>query len=163
MNMTKQIDLTQGKFAIVDDGDFEMLSSRKWFAFNNCNRGWYAVCHNNDLPSRSLIRMHRVILNPPIGFFIDHINGNGLDNRRENLRVVNRSENQWNRKTNKNSVSGIKGIKRRKNDGKWRAVIRVHGKSIHIGYFDSLENAVDAYNESAKLYHGEFATLNPKN
>jgi len=104
--------------------------------------------------------MHRLILNPPAGITIDHINGNGLDNRRENLRLAGRGQNQCNRGKQSNNTSGFKGVTWHKNLNKWEAGISISGKRYHVGFYKTPEAAARAYDDAAKKYHGEFARLN---
>lgn len=153
----KKIMLTQNKFALVDDDDHETLSKHKWH-FADCGNTGYAKRYN---PTRkpTLLRMHNVILPLLEGYMCDHINGNGLDNRKSNLRLVTKSQNMMNRGLQKNSISGYVGVSKHK-QGKWRAYIKVNRKQIHIGMFTDKKEAAKAYNEAAKHYHGEFAKLN---
>jgi len=152
----KQIELTQGKIAIVDDCDYEWLSQWKWHY--NSGRGYAA--RNSSRPNQKTLWMHHVILeHAGIDFIhIDHIDRDKLNNRRKNLRPATLSQNQWNQKKYRNNTSGFKGVY--KNRNKWCAQIRVNGKRIHIGYFVDLKEAALAYNEAAKKYHGEFSCLN---
>ena len=101
----KKIPLSQGQFSLVDDEDFDILSKFKWYYSKGRNTN-YAIAANN----RKLIRMHRLIMNPKKGFVIDHINGDGLDNRRENLRICSYSHNSMNSALKKGNKSGIKGV-----------------------------------------------------
>jgi hypothetical protein len=148
----KQIPLTQNKVAIVDDKDFVELSKYKWYFAQG-----YAV--RNSPPPQRKIFMHRIILNPTKGKIIDHINGDSLDNRQDNLRMSTVSENQHNQKVRKN-ISGYKGVHWHKRIKKWHAKIKVEMNDIHLGYFSDRVEAAKAYNKGAKLYHGEFAKLN---
>jgi hypothetical protein len=100
--------------------------------------------------------MHRLIMNAPIGYDVDHINHNGLDNRRCNLRVCTRTQNQANSKPRKKS-SKYKGVSWSNSENKWRAFIRINGKGKTIGRFDSELDAAEAYNNEAKKCFGEFA------
>jgi len=105
--------------------------------------------------------MRKLIIKIPPGMFIDHINHNGLDNRKANLRPATRTQNIWHRKKFKRpSRSQYKGIDWSKTQKKWRARIRVNGKRIYLGSFDNELEAAKAYDEAAKRYHGEFASLN---
>lgn len=150
----KAIKLTQNKMAIVDDDDFYSLSQFKW-CFQNSPRGYgYAVRINK----KRLIIMHRLIMNAKEGMEVDHINGNTLDNRRCNLRVCSPPENKRNRKINKGSYSGYKGVDFKKN--RWRARIQINKKSLFLGCFMTKEEAAEAYNIAALKYHKEFACLN---
>ena len=155
--MPKQIELTQGKVAIVDDEDFEWLNQWKWYAVR---RGtiWYAV-RTKRLPKRRIIYMHRIIMEPPVDLQIDHQNMDGLDNRRCNLRICTRSQNLMNsKKCHLDHTSRFKGIYWNKRDKKWHA--RIGHKGHHIGYFDDELEAAKAYNKIAFKLFGEFARLN---
>lgn len=149
--MTKQIELTQGQVAIVDDEDFEFLNQWKWFAQKDKNT-FYAV---RGFGKR--IRMHRVIMNTPNDMQVDHIDGNGLNNTRANLRNCTVAENTRNRKKPSTNTSGYMGVF--PSAKKWRAEI-THGKKIHLGYFDNPVDAAHAYDQAAKEYFGEFAKTN---
>lgn len=149
----KKIPLTQGKFALVDDCDFEVLSQHKWHA---CER-------NNIFYARRFVRkgtvahMHREIMKCPKFLEVDHRDGNGLNNLRENLRIATHSQNMRNSRTPKNNITGFKGVSFTTREQKYRAVIYVDGKMIHLGYFQSPEEAHKAYCAGATLHHGEFA------
>lgn len=154
--MTKSIPLTQGKFALVDDEDFEKLNKHKW-TFQA--RG-YAYRRNPDKEKSLVLWMHRVIMNPECGMEVDHINGNKLDNRKENLRLATRSQNGHNMPLHKRNTSGFKGVTFWKRDNNWKSQITVDGKNLHIGYFEDPKDAAKAYDKSAREHFGEFARLN---
>jgi hypothetical protein len=151
----RKIELTQGRVALVDDCDFDWLSQWNWYFANG-----YAVRGERHPEGKSqMILMHRVIMNAPDGMHVDHINGDGLDNRRSsNLRLCNHSQNQANRGPSSNSRSGIKGVWW--HHQKWQAAIKIDGRTIHLGYFDHAADAAAAYDQAAIKYHGEFAQLN---
>ena len=149
------ISLTQGQNAIVDTADFEWLNQWNWIAvWSEDSKTFYAA---RSTPS---IKMHREILGCSSKEQGDHKNGNGLDNRRENLRKCSRSQNAKNRKMNRNNAYGFKGISFYKKIGKWGAHIRTNTKFIHLGCFPSAKEAAYAYDVAAKIHHGEFARLN---
>lgn len=152
----KEIQLTQEKVALVDDDDYKWLSGWKWYA--QCSRGerWYVVRNLN--PGRIL--MHRLILNPPLGYECDHIDGNGFNNQRGNLRVCTTAQNQYNQIPQNGVSSKYKGVSRHKPARKWRVKIRLNGKQIHLGVFHSEIDAAKAYNQAAIKYFGDFARLN---
>ena len=153
--MTKIIPLTQGKVAIVDDADFEWLNQWKW----NFN-GRY-VCRSVGLfLHRTKIRIHRQIMSAPADMQVDHINGNPLDNRRENLRICTPAQNTCNRKAVVNSKSGYKGVTKKNSSRKWIPEIRKDGKKLYLGSYDTPEEAAKAYDKAAKEIFGEFAKLN---
>lgn len=169
--MAKCIELTQGRVAIVDDDDFEILNQCKW------HYGWgYAKRRVYFGGGRSkYLRMHRVIMNPPDGIQVDHKNGDGLDNRRCNLRIATAHQNLSNQKTQTNPAkhSRYKGVSlaryyRRRRDGTevtglsrpWRAYIVKNNRQHPLGNFATQEEAARAYDDKAKELFGEFARLN---
>ncbi len=103
--------------------------------------------------------MHNLIINTPDGMEADHINGNTLDNRRSNLRICTRGQNQRNRRGNLNGTSKYKGVSFKNENKKWVAQIGFK-KNMFIGYYKTEIEAALAYNEAAKKYHGKFARLN---
>lgn len=153
--MAKQIPLTQGQFAIVDDEDFERLNQHKWYF----NQG-YAVHCVGKRPNYKQILMHREIMKPLPGFQIDHINHKKLDNRRINLRICNNSENSRNRAHLQKSSSKYKGVTWHKKDKRWIAQIKICGKQKRIGAFKDEAKAARAYNKKAIELFGKFARLN---
>lgn len=153
----KKIPLTQGKFAIVDDADYERLSKWKWRA----DFKGYAVRERRlrDGVGGRTIRMHREIMEPAEGLQVEHINGDKADNRRENLRVCTRAENARNRRKNVNNTTGFKGVRRhsRQNGPRlWVAQVDL----VYLGCYATAEEAARAYDEAALKLHGEFAQLN---
>lgn len=150
----KKIALTQGKFAKVDDSDYDFLNKWKWYAhFRN---GWYAI-RNISLSSgrQTQIKMHRIILDVPKGLQTDHKDGDGLNNQRNNLRVCTNSQNQKNKGSYRTNTSGFKGVSFNKK--KWMARISVDGKRIHLGYFLDKVEAYKTYCDACLKYHGEFS------
>lgn len=155
--MTKQIALTNGNFTLVDDKDYEWLNSYEWHCSNN------RACRmtSTETGKRTSILMSRQIMNFPIGKLVDHKNGNSLDNQRSNLRVCTKGQNNMNKGVYTFSMSSdYKGVCWREHAKKWKAYIKINRKQIHLGYFSTEKEAALAYNEGAKLYHGEFARLN---
>lgn len=157
----REIPLTQGKFAIVDDADYPILSQYKW-----CINGGYAARgyhHNGKLHIEKM--HHRILGHAPPGFIVDHINGNRFDNRRVNLRFITQQQNTFNsaRKIPKligAHNSGYKGVTWRNDRNKWRATITKDGKRTYIGLFDTKFEAACAYNERALELFGKYARLN---
>lgn len=152
----KQILLTQGKFTLVDDEDFEFLNQWKWYLSNTgyAVRAQWLKKENKQVK----ILMHRVILNINKYILTDHINRNRLDNRRKNLRMCNKSQNAANSKLEKYNKYGYRGLTKHFN--KWRAVIVADKKRYHLGLFSTKREAAQAYNQAAKQYFGEFAFIN---
>jgi hypothetical protein len=153
-----KIPLSQGKFAIVGPRDYIYLMQWKW-----CYMKGYAVRHDNGRPGRPLIYMHRVILER-MGFKdfeqCDHINRDGIDNRRTNLRSATHQQNGRNRGKQCNNTSGYIGVHRHKATKKWCAQMNINGKRKHLGYFDDIEEAKQARDKAVKEFYGEFAPLN---
>lgn len=153
----KEIKLTRGKFALVDDDDYEELSKYSWC----CLKMGYAV--RNIVITRGkqrMIYMHRAIMKTPEGMDVDHIDGNGLNNQKYNLRNCTHSENGANHKYEPYGISGFYGVGWSNKDRKWRARIEVGGRQITIGYFNDLVDAARARDAFAISARGEFATLN---
>lgn len=159
----KEIPLTKGKFAVVDDEDFSRLSRWKW---HYGKRGYAArtveIGYFQGKRKQTQILMHREVIEVPNNMFVDHINGDKLDNQKTNLRIVNTQQNNWNSKTPAHNTSGFKGVSEDKRNlsKKWQAYITVDNKKIHLGYFSTKEDAAKAYNEAAKEIFGEYARLN---
>ena len=157
----KTISLTQGKIALVDDADYTYLNQYKWYAANaNCT--YYAVRMSRDLrPKRQPIYMHRVILNAPDSLDIDHLNGDGLDNRRSNIRLCTRSQNIRHKRIRSDSKSRFKGVNLRKGKkNPYVAYIQLNGKKAHLSCHQTAEAAARVYDEAALKYHGDFALTN---
>jgi hypothetical protein len=159
-NAMKEIPLTQGKVALVDDEDFEELNKYKWRARKGKNT-FYAK-RSTKRPNQKTIEMHRQILGFPAGFQTDHRDGNGLNNQRSNLRICTISQNQHNTGKQKRNTSGYKGVCFHKNAKRFIALIMVNRKSTHLGYFNTAIEAALAYDAAAIKLHGEFAQLNFK-
>lgn len=154
----KEIELTKGKFALVDDCDFDRVSAFKWQAAADGNT-YYAQM----VVDGHSIRMHRFILGVRRGVGIDHKNRNGLDNRRENIRVATQSQNNHNRPAQKRpwkKHSEYKGLTWAYGPSCWQVRIMVDGRRRLIGYFKDEAEAARAYNAAAREMCGEYALLN---
>lgn len=156
----KQIKLTRGMIALVDDEDFERLNEWKWYASKNGNTFYAARTSKKINGKQSVIYMHRDIMETPVGLDVDHINGNSIDNQKINLRNCTRSKNMMNVGKQKDNTSGYKGVSWFVRDKKWVAMIRFGDKRKNLGYYDTPEEAAIAYNNAVIIYHGEFAKLN---
>lgn len=155
----REIILTQGKVALVDDEDYEFISQWKWHY--DGTHGGYAI-RTQRQGKRSLhFKMHRVIMgvtDPQI--LVDHRDVDGLNNQRSNLRVCSHRQNNCNKVKSKNRSSRYKGVSFYKKYGTWEAGICVNYKNIYLGRFETEEEAALAYNRKAVELHGEFALLN---
>jgi hypothetical protein len=149
----KEIQLSNGKVAIVDDGDYEALRGYKWTFGQGYARRYE--------PIQKRVLLHRQIMNPPPGMQVDHINGDKLDNRRENLRICDFAQNMRNRpKVKGDHSSHYKGVTWSKKLKKWQSGIGYLGKYYFLGFFENEKDAALAFNKRAKEFHGEFACLN---
>lgn len=154
----KYIELTQDKRAVVDDSDYEYLSQWSWY-YKESTGGGYAARNTRDSEGvRTTMRMHRQIMAASKSEHVDHKNGDKLDNRRNNLRFADMTQNMWNRK--KQSGSSIyKGVTWNKKEKRWRAQIQINKKKIILGRFKSEYEAGKAYMKSAREHFGEFTRL----
>lgn len=160
--MSVNIPVGRHRYAIIDEDDALIVSEYSWHAVKpNNNKSWYAVRHVSDkeIAASKHILMHRQILgvdDPAIE--IDHKDGNGLNNTKDNLRTCTKSQNCANRGLRSDNLSGFKGVSWAY--GKWRTRITVEQKIIHIGRYSDIIEAAEAYNIAAVKYFGEFANLN---
>lgn len=157
--MTRTVQLTKGYAATVDDDDYERLVNEGSWCASEQKRRVYAVrgARHPSGVGRTVIPMHGFLTG---WAFVDHINGDGLDNRRANLRPATKSQNTMNSPLRLDSTSGFRGVSFTPQTGRWRAVIKVNYKRLHIGYFDEPEDAARAFDAAARIHHGEFARLN---
>ena len=150
---TVSVPLTKGLFATIDYSDFHLVRGSLWYADTT-----YDVCYAASRFGKIILKMHMFIMCKKK---IDHQDGNGLNNRRHNLRVASQSQNMMNRRISKsNNTSGFKGIYLHKHSGLWHARIHLNYKSKSLGYYHEPEEAARAYDAAAREYFGEFARLN---
>lgn len=151
--MAKAIQLTRGAVAIVDDEDFPALAQFKWF-LNPSKSKKYAMGHASILGQTKRIYMHRFILSPPDGMLVDHIDGDGLNNRRANLRLVSPRQNCWNvsRSSARSKEMGVYPARHG-----WIALLTVSGERKYLGYFKHIEDAVSARRSAEVEHFGEYA------
>lgn len=156
----KEIVLSQGLTARVDDDDYEYLNQWKWTAVKSYNT-YYATRKRWIDGKQKHYFMHSVIMNPPFGMEVDHKDHNGLNNQKSNLRNGTHQQNQMNRRPVKTSSSKYLGVN--VEEGKYIiAYVQVNKRKVRLGTFKTEEDAARAYDEAAKKHYGEFANVNFK-
>lgn len=157
----KEILLTRGKIAIIDDEDYEIVSKYKWFARKR-DHLYYAARSEYLNGEQYEVQMHRFImgLKHKDGTLCDHKNGNGLDNQKENLRLSNYSHNGHNHRMFSTNTSGYRGVSWQKHRKKWQVRICVGGQEKYIGIFKEVTDAAKAYDTAAINYFGNIAVTN---
>lgn len=161
----KEIPLTQGMVALVNDSDFERLSKYTWYSKRTSGKRLEFYAQRDDLASglHKHIYMHREIMAAPSGLQVDHINFDGLDNRRDNLRLCTRSENSWHTRKyvdGKHKYKGVSQDPRTTLAKRWKAQISSNNMRRDSKRFATAVEAAHAYDDMARQYHGEFAVLN---
>jgi len=152
----KTIPLTRGLEAIVDDCDFEWLSQLSWQASPSSTGKCYA---RRGGPRSPRLRMHRVIMGAGKTEWVDHINGDTLDNRRGNLRFADPEKNSCNAGIRRDNTTGFKGVTYRAKYNKYSAAIKFRGVTYNLGQHETPEQAHAAYCAKAKELHGEYANF----
>lgn len=154
----KQIELTRGQVALVDDEDYDVLMQWSWYAYPTCGL-WYAIRGTRKGGGYKNIRMHRFVMNVPDDMQVDHIDRNGLNNQKDNLRICTKAENLKNKNLYKSNKTGYRGVQKTKYNS-YKAAIRLHGTIVHLGTFKSAEEAARAYDAAAFENFGSYANLN---
>lgn len=149
--MAKKIPLGHGQFAIVDDEDYDIVSRYKWHTMANGT--------GSHIYAATKLRMHRLILDAPPGYMVDHINGDTLDNRRSNLRLCTNSQNQQNT-LSRGGSSQYKGVSFQVKSGKWIAAFQYNGIRYYCGMWDNEEDAARAVDKKRGEICGDFASKN---
>lgn len=154
---------TLDMFATIDEEDYDLISKIKWHPRKDTNT-FYAHGNDYSVTPKKTVQMHRVIMNAKPGEIVDHINHDGLDNRKSNLRICNAFGNARNKTSARSSNSKYLGVwYEKRNDGRrdrYRAAIRVNGKLINLCSTQDEKEAAFKYNLAAIKYHGEFANIN---
>jgi hypothetical protein len=155
LNLPRRIPLTRGKFALVDSADYYHLAKFQWFAEFG-GRTFYAVRKGRG----KRVIMHREIMEAPGHLFVDHIDHNGLNNCRANLRLCSMAQNNYNTVSRKGATSKYKGVSWNRARKKWYVSIQHNGKKRYLGYFTDETEAAKAYDKKAGKLHRQFACLN---
>lgn len=167
--MTKEIMLTQGEVTLVDDEDFKWLNQWKWCAQKSlhtsyaCRTIYIRAKYSKKIPKRRTtknVHIHRLIMRFPKGLQIDHIDGDGLNNQRTNLRICTSAQNHMNKRKISDMTSIYKGVSKSGTNKKWYATIGFEGKTIWLGGYETEQEASLIYDAKALELYGQFATLN---
>lgn len=154
------ITLPTGQTTMIDETDLDLVSARSWSALPAGKKTYARVTVKKAGRSKSLL-MHRLIMDPPEGFQIDHRDGDGLNNRRSNLRICTASENRCNQgKLGGNHSSQFKGVSWNREKKRWQALLAYEGRREFLGYFTNEYDAAQAYNFAASTLHSAFACPN---
>lgn len=154
----RAIPLTKGLYTLVDESDYDYLMQWNWYARSGDG---FIYASRTDYKTKNIINIHSVLCPSADNKEPDHIDGSGLNNRRNNLRPATHQQNMWNRKSVTGSSSKYKGVDWYAASGSWRAYIKIDGKQKHLGCYRNEDDAARAYNEAAKELHNQFAKLNP--
>jgi hypothetical protein len=147
------------KKVLIDDEDWEKVSKYKWHLSKQSQGLLYAQTFIYKNGKKIPLKLHRLIMNCPKNKEIDHIDGNGLNNQKSNLRICTHAENMKNSKKRKDNSSGFKGIHFIKQNKRWQARIQVNRKRMPLGCYKTPELAYQAYCKASKKYHGEFGRI----
>lgn len=156
--MAREIALSRGLVALVDDEDYERLAAHKWTAKAEPDVYAYRMVRVDG--KQRAILMHREIMGALPGEIVDHISGDGLDNQKLNLRKATKAQNAWNARARKGTASQFKGISLIGSARKWRAELVANGVRYRSSHFTNPRDAAEAYDELARMHHGSFARLN---
>lgn len=152
---TAFVPLTMGKEAVIDAADVPLVAGRNWCA-EKATDTFYAVRTQKVGGKARHFRLHRVLTGATGRDHVDHVDGNGLNCRRSNMRLATHTENMRNSRRRRDNSSGVKGVTFDKWTGRWQAKISVDGRTVHLGRFSSIEAAAEAYRKGSEKYHGEF-------
>jgi len=152
------IPLSKGYEAIIDLIDLPLVQGKKFY-LSNTHRSFYAMRSDIVDGKNKTVYLHRLLMGSPVGFEIDHIDGNGLNNRRQNLRITTRAQNARNMRKHVDNKSGFKGVSWNSEKQKWEGRIHTKEKRVFLGYFESAEIAYKAYVMASENMHGEFGRI----
>lgn len=159
--MTRELPLSNGGVALVDENDWSAVSSLSWHRVDRPDgQGAYASANIRTAAGRRRVFLHRFITGAPAAIPVDHRDGDGLNNTRANLRVCSTQQNARNRRRHSNSTTGFKGVARQNKAAGFRAYIMIDGHQITLGSFRTPQVAARAYDRAAVEHFGEFARLN---
>ena len=147
-----------GKEAVIDAADVPLVEGRNWCA-EKATDTFYAVRTSKAGGKQYHHRLHRVITDVPDGVHVDHIDGDGLNCRRSNMRAATHTENMRNARIRRDNTSGAKGVCFDAYTGRWQAKIHVDGKTVHLGRFTELDDAAAAYRVASEKHHGKFGRV----
>ena len=150
------VPLTQGFEAIIDASDVSLVGQYNWQVYSTNAKTKYASRGAWVDGKATTQKMHRLIMGDADGLLIDHINRNGLDNRRSNLRFCTAAQNAWNVSERTTNTSGFRGVDYHKLSQKWQARTSKNGQREYIGCYDTMEEAMSAYRQAVMVLHGEF-------
>lgn len=154
----KKIKLTQGKYTIVDNIDFEWVNSFKWYAKKQGEKSKVARNITNKKGTQDTVLLHRIIMKCPKGMEVDHIDGDPLNNQRKNLRLCTKKQNRQNKGFSKNNQSGYKGVTLHRNV--YEVYVRKNNRHTFVGSHKNKHEAAKIYNKEAKKVFGKFSKLN---
>lgn len=136
--------------------DKELIDNYKWYF---SAKGYIVTNYRQDGKKDTIKNLHRLLMNEPDGMVVDHIDGNTLNNTRDNLRICTQRENAKNQGVRKNNTSGYKGVSFKKHNQKWRARIHVNDRDKFLGDFETIEEAIEARRKAELEYYGEYARI----
>ena len=152
------VPLTRGHEAVIDASDAELVADRNWWV-ETSGANIYAKRKFRRDGGMICVWMHRVLLGAQGNVYVDHIDGDGLNNRRNNLRLATNAQNQFNQRMRSDNKSGYRGVSFRKSDGTWTAQIKANGRRHYLGIYKTPEEAHAAYCKASAELHGEFGRV----
>lgn len=152
------VPLTRGKTAVIDAADAHLVGGVNWCAVKFGDT-FYAATNRRLDGKRRVAYAHRDLMTPPDDMIVDHIDGNGLNCRRSNMRLATRAQNVRNSRRPKHNTSGFKGVSYNRKNQRWQAHIKVDSKSTYLGLYATPEDAYAAYCVASERYHGKYGRI----